>query len=270
MAVTLEGGCRVTDMHEGEPVKNGTLQIWKQIGRATGAQAISLRVMEYAPGLSPTIRNEGCDEILYVERGSDLRGHPARLSEHSERTDPVASITICRDQFEIGPATGIYIRPYEPYAIENPGPDPIIIISVQCPDLDRAPQFDDAFASELHASELLPVVRLADRAPQPTADRWYRVLIDDRVGSEQVTQFVGSIPPGRAPDHFHEYEEVLFILKGEGRMWAGETNTQIGVGSCIYLPKRQVHCVENTGDGELRLLGVFYPAGSPSVRYDAQ
>ena len=61
---------------------------------------------------------------------------------------------------------------------------------------------------------------------------------------------------------------MLFILKGIGRMWAGETNTPISVGSCIYLPKGQVHCVENTGTGELRLLGVFYPAGSPSVRYD--
>ena len=30
-----------------------------------------------------------------------------------------------------------------------------------------------------------------------------------------------------------------------------------GRGSCIFLPRRQVHCVENTGAGELRLLGVF-------------
>ncbi|HYY96254.1 MAG TPA: cupin domain-containing protein, partial [Pyrinomonadaceae bacterium] len=82
------------------------------------------------------------------------------------------------------------------------------------------------------------------------------------------TQFVGSIPPGRAPDHFHTYEEVLFILRGEGRMWAGRTSAEIGPGSCVYLPTRQVHCVENTGGGELRLLGVFYPAGSPSVRYE--
>jgi mannose-6-phosphate isomerase-like protein (cupin superfamily) len=111
-------------------------------------------------------------------------------------------------------------------------------------------------------------VRLSDQKAQPTSDRWYRVLIDDRVGSTQATQFVGSIPPGRAPDHFHHYEEVLFILKGEGRMWAGESSAPIAAGSCIYLPKGQVHCVENTGVGELRLLGVFYPAGSPSVRYD--
>ena len=113
-----------------------------------------------------------------------------------------------------------------------------------------------------------PIVRLADRDAVPTADRWYRVLVDDEVGSTQVTQFVGSIPPGRAPNHFHNYEEVLFILRGVGRMWSGETHTPIASGSCIYLPKGQIHCVENTGDDELRLLGVFYPAGSPSVRYD--
>jgi mannose-6-phosphate isomerase-like protein (cupin superfamily) len=97
----------------------------------------------------------------------------------------------------------------------------------------------------------------------PTGDRWYRVLIDS-----EVTQFVGSIPPGRAPDHFHEYEEVLFILSGEGRMHKGSSSTPIESGSCVYLPRRQVHCVENTGTGELRLLGVFYPAGSPAVRYE--
>jgi mannose-6-phosphate isomerase-like protein (cupin superfamily) len=265
MAVTLEGGCRVSEMREGEPVINGTLRVWNRIGRSTGAQAISLRVMEFAPGLSPTIQNADCDQILFVERG-----HPARMNEPSEQTELFASITIDDHQFEIGPATGIYIRPNQTFAIENHGPDSIIVISAQCPDPDSPPRYVESAMASSDSSRLdqPPIVRLADQRAQPTADRWYRVLVDDKVGSEQVTQFVGSIPPGRAPDHFHEYEEVLFILKGEGRMWAGETNTPIGVGSCIYLPKGQVHCVENTGTGELRLLGVFYPAGSPSVRYD--
>jgi mannose-6-phosphate isomerase-like protein (cupin superfamily) len=140
--------------------------------------------------------------------------------------------------------------------VNNAGPDVVGFVSAQCPE-----------ESTSKPSEQLPMVKLSDRRALPTADRWYRVLVDDEIGSEQVTQFVGSIPPGRAPDHFHEYEEVLFILRGEGRMWAGETHTPIGPGSCIYLPRRQVHCVENTGSGELRLLGVFYPAGSPAVRY---
>jgi mannose-6-phosphate isomerase-like protein (cupin superfamily) len=107
-------------------------------------------------------------------------------------------------------------------------------------------------------------LRLAEVPRQTTGDRWYCELIQG-----ETTQFVGSIPPGRAPDHFHLYEEVLYILSGEGIMHAGSKSAPIGPGSRIYLPRRQRHCVENTGSGELRLLGVFYPAGSPAVRYPA-
>jgi mannose-6-phosphate isomerase-like protein (cupin superfamily) len=97
---------------------------------------------------------------------------------------------------------------------------------------------------------------------QRTGDRWYVELIQ-----AEVTQFIGGIPPGRAPDHFHLYEEVICILDGVGIMHAGASSTPIEAGSCIFLPRKQRHCVENTGSGELRLLGVFYPAGSPAVRY---
>jgi mannose-6-phosphate isomerase-like protein (cupin superfamily) len=279
MAINLAGGCRVSQMGEDVPAVNGTLSIWNQIGRATGAQAISLRIMEFAPGLSPAIRNGDCDEILYVlnnmERGHPdaERGHPVRLSERSERTLAGKSnsrIVIDGRPYDISPDTGIYVRPNETFAIENPGPDAIVLVSSRCPEPDTAPEF--VSSSIAPKSDSRPtsstLVRLADRRAQSTADRWYRVLVDDEIGSTNATQFVGSIPPGRAPDHFHQYEEVLFILKGEGRMWAGENNAAIKPGSCIYLPKGQVHCVENTGVEELRLLGVFYPAGSPSVRYD--
>lgn len=114
------------------------------------------------------------------------------------------------------------------------------------------------------AQRPIAIVRLDDQPVQRTGDRWYRELIQG-----ETTQFVGAIPPGRAPDHFHLYEEVICILDGTGVMWAGATSTPIARGSCIFLPRRQRHCVENTGAGELRLLGVFYPAGSPAVRYSA-
>src|SRR3981081_550160 len=87
MTVTLEAGCCVSEMHDGEPLSQGSLRIWNQVGRQTGAQAISLRIMEFAPGLSPGIRNGDCDEILYVMDSE--RGHPVRLTEHSERTPNV-------------------------------------------------------------------------------------------------------------------------------------------------------------------------------------
>jgi len=238
MAVVLEGGCRVSTMHEGEPRVSGSLKVWNQIGKENGAKAISLRVSEFGPGTSPVLSNPESDEVFYVLDGN-------------------CTVVIGADEYELGPETGVYLRPGQTLRVENEGAGVVQFISSQSP------------AEPVKSGgELPPIVKLSDRRALPTADRWYRVLVDDEIGSEQVTQFIGSIPPGRAPDHFHEYEEVLFILRGEGRMWAGETNTPIGVGSCIYLPRGQVHCVENTGSGELRLLGVFYPAGSPAVRYE--
>ena len=235
MAVALQGGCRVSTMHEGDPRVSGTLSIWDQIGKANGAQAISLRILEFGPGTSPVLQNDSSDEVLYLVEGS-------------------CTVVIDGNIYELEPATGVYVRPRQSWHVQTE--DVARFVSSQCPETEGS------------AHPAPPIVRLSDRRALPTADRWYRVLVDREIGSEQVTQFVGSIPPGRAPDHFHEYEEVLFILRGDGRMWAGETNTPIGPGSCVYLPKRQVHCVENTGAGELRLLGVFYPAGSPAVRYE--
>ena len=251
MAVVLEGGCRVSTMHEGAARVLGSLKIWNQIGKANGAEAISLRILEFGPGTSPGLRNRESDEVFYL------------LDESGECT-----IGIDGNTYHVGPQTGIYLRPGQTLSVENSGADPVRFVSSQCPE----ESFTELVKSPLDhpvESRVSPVVKLSDRRALPTADRWYRVLVDDEIGSEQVTQFVGSIPPGRAPDHFHEYEEVLFILRGEGMMWAGDTNTPIAPGSCIYLPKRQLHCVENTGEGELRLLGVFYPAGSPAVRYEA-
>jgi len=215
MAVLLEGGCRVAAMSEDAPQVEGSL--------------ISLRVLEFGPGRSPTFRNAEHDEVLFA------------LSN--------CTLLIDGDARRVERETGIFVRAGQAFAIENQGSAPVTLVGVQSPATEVPPK--------------AVVVKLSEQRAMPTADRWYRVLIDS-----EVTQFVGSIPPGRAPDHFHEYEEVLFILRGEGRMWAGATSTPIGFGSCIYLPRRQVHCVENTGTGELRLLGVFYPAGSPAVRYE--
>jgi mannose-6-phosphate isomerase-like protein (cupin superfamily) len=249
----------VSDMNEGPPHAIGSLRICHQVGRNTGAQAISLRILEFGPGVSPGLRNQESDEVLYLLEGLD------------GATDTgVCRLFIDGRAHEITAQTGVYLQPGQTLTVDNPGPTPIKFVSSLCPDLSAEDVVVPAMteAAPGIAATKPAIVRLSDRKAVPTADRWYRVLVDDEVGSQQVTQFVGSIPPGRAPDHYHQYEEVLFILRGLGRMWAGETNTPIAPGSCIYLPTGQMHCVENTGDDELRLLGVFYPAGSPAVRYE--
>ena len=82
-----------------------------------------------------------------------------------------------------------------------------------------------------------------------------------------ATQFIGLIPPGRAPDHFHYYDEVIYVLEGEGYLDCSGERAPIRPGTCIHLPKTLVHSLANTGDGEMRVLGVFRPAGSPAEAY---
>ena len=100
-----------------------------------------------------------------------------------------------------------------------------------------------------------------------TAGREFTLLAHPENGCESVTQFVGYIPAGRAPEHFHLYDEVAYILAGEGAFHVDGESAPLRAGSCFHLPARLVHCVENHGPGEMRVLGVFRPAGSPAEAY---
>src|SRR5215470_11431315 len=166
MAVELEGGCRVSAMNEGTPEIVGNVKLWRQIGTSTGAKAVSLRIMEFDEGRSPLIRNDEVDEVFYY-------------LESFEEDRPTASrCTVQLDgrSFDLEPETGFYLRAGKVLSVLNPSNVPVILVSVQCP---KSANNKDATS--------FPGVRLADRVATPTADRWYRVLVDEEVGSSQVT-----------------------------------------------------------------------------------
>jgi quercetin dioxygenase-like cupin family protein len=100
-----------------------------------------------------------------------------------------------------------------------------------------------------------------------TAGREFVLGATPDCGCASVTQFVGLIPPGRAPEHFHVYDEVIYVLEGEGVLEIAGEQRPLRAGACVHLPARLVHCLANTGDAELRVLGVFRPAGSPAEAY---
>jgi mannose-6-phosphate isomerase-like protein (cupin superfamily) len=113
------------------------------------------------------------------------------------------------------------------------------------------------------------LARLEDCAVEVTGDRRFRVLFGPGNGCEAATQFAGEIPPGRAPLHSHTYDEVVLVLAGEGVLHAGPVEHPIAAGTCIHLPPGQQHCLENTGQATLRVLGVFHPGGSPAAKTTA-
>ena len=253
MPVVLRGACRVVGVREGLPTERDGLRVWRHVGRESGAAFVSLRVLELEPGATAGLRNADCEEVLFVLEGT-------------------GRVFIDGWAWPLGPDAGVFVRPGATLALANYGPGPLTLLSTQCPDPGpelRAEKPLTAPRPGVVSQSPPPVARLWEREARPVGDRWYRVLLDESVGSTQVTQFVGAIPPGRAPNHFHEYEEVLCVLAGSGRMWADEMSAPIGPGSCVFLPRRQLHCTENTGTSELRLVGVFAPAGSPAVSYSA-
>jgi len=108
-------------------------------------------------------------------------------------------------------------------------------------------------------------LRLDRDEERADARRTFRVLHEG-----ELTQFIGIVEPCRAPDHSHPYDEVGYIVEGEGVAHIGGDRVPLRAGSCFYLPPGCVHCIENTGPGVMRIMGVFHPAGSPKQRsYDA-
>jgi len=100
-----------------------------------------------------------------------------------------------------------------------------------------------------------------------TAGRAFALLAQPENGCESVTQFRGHIPAGRAPDHYHRYDEVVYVLAGEGAFHVDGESARLLPGACIHLPAGLVHCLENFGPEEMQVLGVFRPAGSPAEAY---
>ena len=58
-------------------------------------------------------------------------------------------------------------------------------------------------------------------------DRYFKLMIDPDFGSKYVTQFLGYIKKIKAPFHDHTYDEVIYILEGEGVVHHGNLQTKI-------------------------------------------
>lgn len=199
------------------------------------AGVLEQRVLRFGPGRSLERGEDDRDELLYVAAGSatlELDGEPHSLE----------------------PDTGVYVRAGERYAVENLGPDELLIVSVASP------------PGEEREGRLV-TIRFTDQ-PELRADakRTFRYLVNQDAGCAEVTQFVGVVEPCRAPDHSHVYDEVGYIVEGQGIAHVDGEQIPLRPGSCFHLPPEQVHCIENMGPGVMRILGVFHPSGDPASR----
>jgi mannose-6-phosphate isomerase-like protein (cupin superfamily) len=219
------------------------------ISRAMGAHEIAQAISVYSQGRAPARRNPLGEEVLYVASGS-------------------GACYIDGYRYLIQAGTGVYIPPGSAYVLENKDSVELEVVSVRCPEDEDSEVGVEAVTREPLDTKPLRTVREGDQKSIPTGDRTFKLLINQETGASRVTQFVGVIPPGRAPMHHHTYEEAIYILEGEGRVWTEAGGAQFGAGASIYLPRGVTHSLENTGATNIRLLGVFHPSGSPAARYD--
>jgi mannose-6-phosphate isomerase-like protein (cupin superfamily) len=177
--------------------------------------------------------DEDRDEVLYVVSGT-------------------GTASVGGERVALAPGTAAYVACGAPWRIEDA--DELVVLSVLV---------EDPLPGEGHA------VISADDADvdAATAGRQFRLLATPDCGCASVTQFLGMIPVGRAPDHYHTYDEVVYVLSGNGALHIDGETAPLHKGACVHLPARLVHCLENTGPGELQVLGVFRPAGSPAEAY---
>jgi mannose-6-phosphate isomerase-like protein (cupin superfamily) len=204
---------------------------------ANGCERLEQRVVRYGPGRSRDRTLDGRQEVLFVVSGRgelDLDG--------------------TRHQLE--PDTAVFVAPGETYAVENPGPHELLVVAVVAPE-DRGEA----------SGERKVTVRFADQPELPaSSERTFRYLVNEDAGCYDLTQFMGIVQPSKAPFHSHSYDEVGYVVEGEGIAHVGGVSSPIRAGSCFHLPPDEVHCIENSGTQVMRILGVFHPAGSPASR----
>ena len=233
---------------DGEVQIYGPARARTTISARTGSRDIHQTVWEIGSGRSPVVVNPQAEEVLYTASGS-------------------GRCQIGGSLHDLAPGTGAFVPPGKPYYLENPNPELLVVIAVCCPQ-DAGRIIGGPAPPAAAESRPLTVCEQEQQPLAAGADREFKYLVDARLGCAGVTQFVGFIPPSKAPFHHHTYEEAIYIVQGEGIVHTESGSAPYGPGSCIYLPRLVKHCLENPGTTPVRLVGVFHPAGSPAAAYE--
>jgi mannose-6-phosphate isomerase-like protein (cupin superfamily) len=195
------------------------------------------RVVRFGPGRSRERAATARHALLYVLAGS-------------------GNLEIDGEAHPLEAGTGAFVAPGETWAVDNSGPGELLVVAVSAT-ADLA--VDDVRRKK--------TIRFDDQ-PEHTAsvERTFRYLINEDAGCLDVTQFIGIVQPSKAPFHSHPYEELGYIVKGEGVAHVGGVSVPLRPGSCFHLPAEKVHCIENVGPEPMHILGVFHPSDSPANR----
>ena len=145
------------------------------------------RTLRFSAGPSRARTAGSRHELLYVVSGS------GELELEGER-------------HELEPGTAAFVAPGESWSVENHRSEELLLVAVSA--------IADLPVDETRRKR---IVRFDDQ-PEHTAsvERTFRYLVNEDAGCLDVTQFIGIVQPSKAPFHSHTYDEVGYIVEGEG------------------------------------------------------
>ncbi|GAB3670017.1 cupin domain-containing protein [Halopiger thermotolerans] len=82
-------------------------------------------------------------------------------------------------------------------------------------------------------------------------------------GGDRFSAGVVRLEPGKGHErHTHpESDEILYVLRGEGKQEVGDETREIAAGELVFIPEGVEHGTVNTGWEPLLLLAVYAPPG---------
>jgi CDGSH-type Zn-finger protein/quercetin dioxygenase-like cupin family protein len=243
----LDGGCYVCKVDRVPLSDHGTLRLGSLISAETGAQHQSQFYAEAGVGVSPVIAFGDSHVVILVAAG-------------------LGRIDISGEAFDLSPEMGVYVQPGEAFAVSNEETSAIKLFISVCPH-SAAPELLPSMPDNFDHDYPLRTVGIDPDNRQAMGDRFFQVLVDERIGSSVVTQFIGEVPLSKAAPHRHLYEESIVVLRGQGCMWTEGLKTPVAAGDVIFLPRKQVHSLQCTDPGGMLLAGVIYPGNNPSINY---
>lgn len=91
--------------------------------------------------------------------------------------------------------------------------------------------------------------------------RW--VVSENSLAAKHCSSCVIRVAPGEKvrPAHSHPNgEEILYIVRGTGRVLVAGDVAPVREGSVVLLPQGDVHMLQNTGSEEMKVVCFFAPA----------
>jgi quercetin dioxygenase-like cupin family protein len=206
--------------------------------RAIEGSALALRTSTLAAGMTATLGEPEQDTLLYVSSGG---GQLSVGDDSASVRARSAGLVLAGEEGTLSASDKLEV-----------------IVATVAPTTDlHAPMGPREVAVSLDSTD----------ANAATGARSFQILFGPHNGSTRATLFAGFIPPGKAPWHYHLYDEIVWVPDGPGRLHLAEGDDALGAGAAFRLRPRQVHIVANEGASEMTIIGIFTPAGSPSAAY---